>query len=158
VRVSHPQALAEFVLKNEGDWDTNSIKKAMSGKNRRVTLKNTIPVFFLYNTAFFNENNNLAFYTDIYHQDAKLLDALKKKEDLSDKVLFAPKEEIPPTNGPAGIEQIEATHAEPIVAATNNTKQIVPPIVAINTKQVIPATTTEEKSASTPNTDSTLSP
>jgi murein L,D-transpeptidase YcbB/YkuD len=156
VRVSNPQALAEFVLKNEGDWDTNSIKKAMSGKNRRVTLKNTIPVFFLYNTAFFNENNNLAFYADIYHQDEKLLDALKKKEDLSDKALFAPKEEIPPTNEP-GIEQIEATHAQPIVTATN-TKQIVPPIVAINTKQVIPATTTEAKSALAPNTDSTLSP
>jgi murein L,D-transpeptidase YcbB/YkuD len=147
VRVAHPQELAEFVLKNEGNWDTNSIKKAMSGRNRRVTLKNTIPVFFLYNTAFFNENNNLAFYADIYHQDEKLLDALKKKEDLSDKALFAPKEEIPPS-----IEQIEATHAQPVVAT--NTKQVIPPIVATNTKQVIPAiepvATTEEKQTLSP--------
>ncbi|CAG1769684.1 partial L,D-transpeptidase YcbB, partial [uncultured bacterium] len=53
VRVAEPQALAEFVLKPEDNWDTDHIKKAMraTGKNRRVILNNTIPVLFLYNTA-----------------------------------------------------------------------------------------------------------
>ncbi|MDD1608557.1 MAG: L,D-transpeptidase family protein [Methylococcaceae bacterium] len=151
VRVAHPQELAEFVLKNEGDWDISSIKKAMNGRNRRVVLKNTIPVLFLYNTAFFDENNNLAFYSDIYHHDVELLNALKNQEDLSDEGLFAPKEEVPPTNEPS-TEQIEATKAQPVVAT--NTKQVIPPLVAINTKQVIPAiepvATTEAKTTLSP--------
>ncbi len=150
VRVAHPQELAEFVLKNEGNWDTSSIKKAMNGRNRRVTLKNTIPVFFLYNTAFFDENNNLSFYSDIYRRDAELLNALKKQEDLSDKVLFAPKEVLPPENEPS-IEQIEAATPPQTV-----------PVIASNTKQVIPAIqpviSTESKSVLAPTTDSTLSP
>lgn len=148
VRVAHPQELAEFVLKEQGGWDVDAIKKAMQGKNQRVVLKNTIPVMFLYSTAFFDEHNNLTFYADIYHRDAELLEALKKHEDLSDKVLFEPKE-VPPTHTPA-VEPIEAdaTHAESIVAA--NTKQVLPAIQ--------PVTRTEEKSVSIPKTESTLSP
>ncbi|MDO9214926.1 MAG: L,D-transpeptidase family protein [Methylococcales bacterium] len=162
VRVAHPQALAEFVLKDQGGWDTDAIKKAMGGKNRQVVLKKTIPVLFLYNTAFFNEHSNLTFYTDIYHRDAELLDALTKHQDLSDQVLFAPKE-VPPSVEPI---EAEAVHAEAVVAA--NTKQAVPVVQSMattNTAQVArtiqPATNTEEKSASAAEvvkTDSTLSP
>jgi L,D-transpeptidase YcbB len=164
VRVAHPQELAEFVLKNEGDWDVEAIKKAMKGgKNRRVVLKNTIPVLFLYNTSFFDEHNNLNFYSDIYHRDAELLEALKKHEDLSDHTLFAPKE-VTPTESPA-VEHIEAqtTNAESVVAV--NTKQVVPVVKNLATTsatQIAPTisvTRTEEKSASAASkTDSTLSP
>jgi murein L,D-transpeptidase YcbB/YkuD len=113
VRVSQPQKLAEFVLNNEGSWDEDSIKKAMNGRNRRVSLKDSIPVFFLYNTAFFNENNQLEFYSDIYHHDASLLEELKKpRKDLSDKDLFAPKTVVPETDDPSATP-IEANRTEP---------------------------------------------
>ena len=141
VRVAHPQELAEFVLKNEGDWNTGSIVKAMNGRNRRVILKNSIPVLFLYNTAFFDENNKLAFYTDIYGQDSKLLDALKKtRKDLSDKQLFAPKEVAPAEEEP-DTDKIEAKHDAPV--STTKVKQVqVTPVIesvaTVNTQQITP--------------------
>lgn len=99
VRVAEPQALAEYVLKPENGWDNDHIQKAMqaTGKNRRINLTSTIPVIFLYNTAFIDEHNNIAFYADIYQHDAELQEVLKKtRKDLSDTELFAPKE-VPPT-------------------------------------------------------------
>ena len=132
VRVSQPQKLAEFVLNNEESWDEESIKKAMNGRNRRVALKDSIPVFFLYNTAFFNENNQLEFYSDIYHHDASLLEELKKpRKDLSDKDLFAPKTVIPETDDP-NATPIEANHSEPNASMVNtaNDKPTTPAVAA----------------------------
>jgi murein L,D-transpeptidase YcbB/YkuD len=89
VRVENPRALAEFALKNQGKWDAATIKKAMkSPTTQRVDLRNPIPVLFFYTTAFVDQNNNLAFYPDIYGQDAILLEALKKNDDLSDRSIF----------------------------------------------------------------------
>jgi murein L,D-transpeptidase YcbB/YkuD len=146
VRVSQPQKLAEFVLNNEGDWHEESIKKAMNGKNRRVTLKDSIPVFFLYNTAFFNENNHLEFYSDIYHHDASLLEELKKpRTDLSDKDLFAPKPVIPETDDPNATPPIEANHSDPATNMVNtaSAKPTTPSVETIGAK----AATTESSLA-----------
>lgn len=90
VRVENPQELAEFVLKDQKGWDQDAIKEAMkSAKMERVMLKNPIPVLFFYVTAFFDQQNQLVFYPDIYGHDAVLLEALKKPEDLADHSLFA---------------------------------------------------------------------
>jgi murein L,D-transpeptidase YcbB/YkuD len=126
VRVAQPEELAKFVLKNQDGWDTFSIEKALkSPKNQRVVLKNTIPVLFLYNTSFFDEHNNLTFYPDIYHHDATLLEALKTQTDLSDKVLFAPKEVLPPTEDQT-VNTTNANQITPAVesVATADTKHI----------------------------------
>jgi len=89
VRVEDPLALAEFVLKNQANWNTATIKKAMnSSVNRHVDLQNPIPVLFFYTTAFVDQNNKLTFYPDIYGHDATLLEALKKTDDLSDQSIF----------------------------------------------------------------------
>jgi murein L,D-transpeptidase YcbB/YkuD len=89
VRVADPQKLAEFVLKNEGSWDANSIQAAMNTpKSRRVILKKPIPVLFFYTTAFFDQYDSLQFYPDIYGHDGVLLGALSKPDDLSDQALF----------------------------------------------------------------------
>ena len=45
-------------------------------------------MLFFYTTAFFDPNNDLVLYSDIYGNDAILLEALKKSEDLSDQVIF----------------------------------------------------------------------
>ena len=87
VRVANPEGLAEFALKNQ--WDKEAIQQALqTPKTRRVILKKSIPVLFFYVTAFFDQDNNLTFYPDIYGNDIVLLDALKKPEDLSDQSLF----------------------------------------------------------------------
>lgn len=87
VRVANPEGLAEFALKNQ--WSKEEIQQALqTPKTHRVILKKSIPVLFFYVTSFFDQNNNLTFYPDIYGNDAVLLDALKKPEDLSDQSLF----------------------------------------------------------------------
>ena len=89
VRVANPQKLAEFALKNQDNWNPETIKTAMdTPKNQRVILKKPIPVLFFYTTAFFDQYDNLEFYPDIYGHDATLLNALSKPDDLSDQSLF----------------------------------------------------------------------
>jgi murein L,D-transpeptidase YcbB/YkuD len=87
VRVANPEGLAEFALKNQ--WSKEKIQQALNtAKTQRVILKKSIPVLFLYITSFFDHNNNLAFYPDIYGHDAILLGVLRKPEDLSDQSIF----------------------------------------------------------------------
>ncbi len=89
VRVANPQKLAEFALKNQDDWNAKTIQLAMTTpKMQRVVLKKPIPVLFFYTTAFFDHDDNLEFYPDIYGHDAVLLEALSKPDDLSDQSLF----------------------------------------------------------------------
>lgn len=93
VRVEKPSVLAEFALKNQGKWNSDTIKKAMrSTTTQRVDLQHPIPVLFFYTTTFVDQNNNLTFYPDIYGHDRVLIDALKKTEDLADEFIFITKQ------------------------------------------------------------------
>lgn len=84
VRVENPEGLAEFALKNQ--WSREAIQQALNTpKTQRVILKKPIPVLFFYITSFFDQNNNLVFYPDIYGYDGILLGALRKPEDLLDQ-------------------------------------------------------------------------
>ncbi len=87
VRVANPEGLAEFALKNQ--WSKETIQQALNNpKTQRVVLKKSIPVLFFYITSFFDQNNNLLFYPDIYGHDAILLNVLRNPEDLSDQSIF----------------------------------------------------------------------
>jgi L,D-transpeptidase YcbB len=104
VRVEKPMVLAEFALKNQGKWDLETIKKAMKNPaNHRVNLQQPIPVLFFYTTSFIDQNNNLAFYPDIYGHDTVLLDALKKTDDLSDQSIFVTTTIAPAPTTPNGM-------------------------------------------------------
>ena len=88
VRVENPDQLAQFVLKNQ--LSKEEIDEAFqTQKNRRVTLKKSIPVMFFYTTAFVDQNDHLSFYEDIYAYDDVLKAKLKKLEDVSDLTVFA---------------------------------------------------------------------
>jgi len=109
VRVENPQKLAEFALSNQLGWDQDAIKAAMkSAKMQRVLLKKSIPVLFFYVTAFFDQQDQLVFYPDIYGHDAVLLDALKKPEDLADRSLFASPATPPVISQTDPIKTVEA--------------------------------------------------
>ena len=113
VRVSNPETLAEFVLKNQKGWDKDSIHHAMqSPKMQRVILKKSIPVLFFYTTAYFDQDNTLIFYPDIYEQDNVLQEALKNTDDLPDQVLFvrAPETNMPPA---ASVEENKPEENKP---------------------------------------------
>jgi murein L,D-transpeptidase YcbB/YkuD len=73
IRIKEPVKLAEFLLKDRPEWNAASISRAMhSGKEKFVTLKNKVPVFIAYFTAFIDRNNEINFRKDIYDRDDKL--------------------------------------------------------------------------------------
>jgi murein L,D-transpeptidase YcbB/YkuD len=73
IRVGEPAKLASFLLKNDTTWTAENISKAMnSGIEKQITLKQKIPVFIAYFTAFTDRSNKLNFRKDIYNRDEQL--------------------------------------------------------------------------------------
>jgi murein L,D-transpeptidase YcbB/YkuD len=73
IRVGEPAKLASFLLKYDSTWTATRINKAMHlGKEQQVTLKQKMPVFIAYFTAFTDRNNLLNFRKDIYDRDDQL--------------------------------------------------------------------------------------
>ena len=73
IRVVEPVKLAVFLLKNNVEWTPATMDRAMhSGKERYVTLKQKVPVFIAYFTAFTDRNGLLNFRKDIYNLDDRL--------------------------------------------------------------------------------------
>lgn len=73
IRVKEPAKLASFLLKNSKEWNAVKIDSAMhSGRERYVTLKNKVPVFIAYFTAFIDRDNRINFRKDIYNLDERL--------------------------------------------------------------------------------------
>ncbi|MBW8686292.1 L,D-transpeptidase family protein [Chitinophaga rhizophila] len=73
IRVSEPQHLAEWLLRNDSMWTTKKIVEAMNGsKEKYVTLKEKVPVYIGYFTAFVDSDGRLNFREDVYGHDAKL--------------------------------------------------------------------------------------
>ena len=73
IRLSQPQKLAAYLLRNDTTWTAEKITNAMnSGKEKYVTLKKTVPVFIAYFTAWVDSNGNLNFRKDIYQRDSRL--------------------------------------------------------------------------------------
>jgi len=78
IRVENPQALAEWVLRNNPGWTSERISAAFKAqKEQQVNLTNQIPVFLVYGTAIVKENGDVFFFDDIYGYDK----ALKKAFD-----------------------------------------------------------------------------
>lgn len=77
VRVGKPRDLAITILKDDPTWTPAKIDKAMNaGKESTCVLKNKIPVYLGYFTAWVNAEGEINFYEDIYGRDdnlAKLL-------------------------------------------------------------------------------------
>src|SRR6185295_10309450 len=77
IRLSEPKRLAEYLLRNDPGWNEASITKAMnSGKEKYVTLKQTIPVFIGYFTAWVDRDGKLNFRDDIYGHDKEMAEHL----------------------------------------------------------------------------------
>jgi len=73
VRVSEPQRLASYLLRDMSDWNESRISEAMnSGEEKYVTLKTKVPVFIVYFTAWVDNAGVLNFRKDIYDNDARL--------------------------------------------------------------------------------------
>jgi murein L,D-transpeptidase YcbB/YkuD len=73
VRVGDPAGLAEYVLRNQPQWNRERILAAMNGQNSvTVNLESKIRVFIVYGTAVATESGAVYFFDDIYGHDARL--------------------------------------------------------------------------------------
>src|SRR5690606_40399726 len=81
IRVQEPKRLAEWLLRNDSTWTPQKIEQAMnSNKEKYVALKEQVPVFIGYFTAFVNSKGQLNFRDDVYGHDARLAAQLFGKE------------------------------------------------------------------------------
>jgi L,D-transpeptidase YcbB len=80
IRVSEPRKLAAFLLEDYPEWNSAKINEAMnSGKEQYVTLRETVPVYIVYFTAFVDGRGKLNFRNDIYNRDNQLKDMIFPK-------------------------------------------------------------------------------
>jgi murein L,D-transpeptidase YcbB/YkuD len=82
VRLGEPERLAEYLLRDNQDWPESKIHDMMTfgGKNTWVKLKNKIPVYLVYFTAWVGKDGVLNFRDDIYGHDGKMRDMMFKSE------------------------------------------------------------------------------
>lgn len=79
IRLQEPKKLAQYLLRDDPKWDSVKITKAMqSGKEQYVTLKQTVPVFIGYFTAWVGRDGKLNFRDDVYGHDKKMAEHLFK--------------------------------------------------------------------------------
>jgi murein L,D-transpeptidase YcbB/YkuD len=73
IRLSEPEKMAQYLLRHQPEWTDSKIFDAMnSGKEKYVKLKQPVPVFITYYTAWVGDNGQLNFREDIYDHDKKL--------------------------------------------------------------------------------------
>ncbi len=78
VRVERPIDLAAFALQRQSGWDRSRIGALMEGAEwKLVELRQKIPVYLLYFTAFADRQGDVHFSEDLYGRDDALLKALR---------------------------------------------------------------------------------
>lgn len=79
VRVEKARELAIAITKKDGGWNEKRVDAAMNkGTENTYSLKQKIPVYLTYFTAWADEDGNVVFYDDIYSRDGRLADMLYK--------------------------------------------------------------------------------
>jgi L,D-transpeptidase YcbB len=77
IRLSEPQKMAEWLLRNDPNWNTDKIVSAMNQTTEKgVKLKEAIPVFIIYYTAWVDEDGQLNFRDDVYKHDNELMNKM----------------------------------------------------------------------------------
>ncbi len=80
IRVAKPTELAETILANDSNWTPTKINEAMnSGAEKWYSLKNEIPVYIGYFTAWMGRDGEVNFYEDVYKRDVQLASLLTEK-------------------------------------------------------------------------------
>ncbi|MEI8074554.1 MAG: L,D-transpeptidase family protein [Bacteroidota bacterium] len=73
IRISEPKKMAQYLLREDTAWNSNTIDSSMHlSKERWVTLKKTVPVLIVYFTAWVDKTGTLNFRKDIYGHDEKM--------------------------------------------------------------------------------------
>lgn len=77
IRVSEPFKLAQFLLRNQPEWNDSAIESAMdAGKEKYVNLTDKVSVFIVYFTTFVDSEGKINFRKDIYGRDERLAEMI----------------------------------------------------------------------------------
>ena len=77
VRVGKPRDLAINILKEDKNWTPAKIDAAMNlGRENTYVLKNKIPVYIGYFTAWVDDDGEIDFFQDIYDRDDRLAELI----------------------------------------------------------------------------------
>ena len=88
IRLSEPQKMAEWLLRNDPQWNTEKIIAAMNQTTEKaVKLKEAIPVFIIYYTAWVDEDGQLNFRDDVYQHDSELIKKMFTVQNTSTKAI-----------------------------------------------------------------------
>jgi L,D-transpeptidase YcbB len=72
IRLADAEKLANYLLKDNLEWTSEKIREAMNSEEEKyVKIKDPIPVFINYYTAWVDENGVLQFRKDIYGHDKR---------------------------------------------------------------------------------------
>jgi murein L,D-transpeptidase YcbB/YkuD len=80
VRVQDPPKLADWLLRNNSQWDPEKIQDTMNDEsvtNKSVSLGAPVPIVLFYGTAYV-DNGEIHFFQDMYGYDKDMEDMLKK--------------------------------------------------------------------------------
>jgi murein L,D-transpeptidase YcbB/YkuD len=81
IRIAKPRELAQLILEGDKNWTPEKIDAAMnSGVESWYTLKNKIPVYIGYFTAWADNEGVIHFYDDVYERDDQLASLLFEDE------------------------------------------------------------------------------
>lgn len=73
IRIEKPKELANLILKDDKNWTPEKIDAAMNkGKESWYALKNKIPVYIGYFTAWVDTDGTIHFYDDVYQRDDRM--------------------------------------------------------------------------------------
>jgi murein L,D-transpeptidase YcbB/YkuD len=73
IRLEEPEKMAQYVLRKQPEWTPERMEEAMnSGTEKYVKVKDPIPVFITYYTAWVDDAGQLNFREDIYDHDKTL--------------------------------------------------------------------------------------
>jgi murein L,D-transpeptidase YcbB/YkuD len=80
IRLENPAALAQFVLRDQPEWNAARIEAAMApGETRTVRLSTPIPVVIFYTTAIADREGRAVFAPDVYRLDESAARALARR-------------------------------------------------------------------------------
>lgn len=77
IRLAEPKKLAEYLLRDQPEWNSSTIDEAMNlDEEKVVVLKKKVPVFITYYTAWVDDAGILNFRKDIYNHDKQMKEKL----------------------------------------------------------------------------------
>jgi murein L,D-transpeptidase YcbB/YkuD len=78
MRIQNPDQLAAILLKHDQGWSRGRVNSALENSHdQNVALRQKIPVYVTYFTAWVNENGSVSTFRDLYGHDARMASALR---------------------------------------------------------------------------------